>query len=199
VLDAHALIAEAIAHHLESERDITVRLASSNPAELLAKVASGAVDVLIVDFGLRTVKGGLDILRHPDVQSGRVKVVMISGSSRRDDADAARVHGASGFVFKSGRMSEIVEAIYAVDAGNSYFDSTVGDHAQRPAPSPREVEILEALMSGITNAQIGAKLGISARTVESHLRRLFGRYGVSSRAELLMLALRQEWVDLHSS
>jgi DNA-binding NarL/FixJ family response regulator len=196
VLDAHALIAEAIAHRLSSEGQISVRLATANPDELAAKVSANEIDVVVLDFALRTVRGGLDILRHALVQAGRVRIVMISGSNRREDAQASRAHGASGFVFKSGRMSEIVDAIYAVDGGASYFDSSMGDLAHRSPPSGREIEVLEALRSGNTNAEIGRLLGISTRTVESHLRRLFARYDVSSRAELLMMALRQNWVAL---
>jgi DNA-binding NarL/FixJ family response regulator len=199
ILESHALVAEAIAHSLAAEEDINVRLATADPAELLEFLASDQVDVVLVDFDMRTVKGGLDMFRHRLVQSGRVRVVVISSSNTRDDALAARLRGAAGFVPKSASIAQIVEAIFAVDGGASYFDRAAQNIPPLTPPSRRELELLETLRSGATNAGVGRALGISTRTVESHLRRLFNRYGVSSRSELLMLALRQEWMSLHET
>ena len=61
-------------------------------------------------------------------------------------------------------------------------------------PSARELEALRLLARGATNDEIAVGLGISIKTVESHLRRLFGRYGVLSRTELAMLAMREGWL-----
>jgi DNA-binding NarL/FixJ family response regulator len=191
------MVADAMARSLSSERDIDVRLATTSPVELDAFVASG-LDVVLVDFQLRTTSGGLGVLRHPLVQAGLVRVLVMSSSTRQDDVLAARANGASGFIPKSVSMAEIADAIHTMDLGNSYFDSAVGDAQARPKPSERELELLRALRSGGTNAQIGQDLGITSRTVESHLRRLYVRYGTSSRGEMLMLALRQGWVELQS-
>jgi DNA-binding CsgD family transcriptional regulator len=57
------------------------------------------------------------------------------------------------------------------------------------------VDALRLLARGSTNDEIAMGLGISIKTVESHLRRLFGRYGVLSRTELAMLAVREGWVS----
>jgi DNA-binding CsgD family transcriptional regulator len=54
---------------------------------------------------------------------------------------------------------------------------------------------MRELQRGATSDEIGGRLGISGRTVESHLRRLFDRYGVVSRTELAVLALREGWID----
>ena len=61
-------------------------------------------------------------------------------------------------------------------------------------PSDREIEVLTLVCGGASNDEIGAQLGVTEKTVESHLRRLFDRYGVLSRTELAVLALREGWV-----
>ncbi len=71
--------------------------------------------------------------------------------------------------------------------------SRVAGGSHRP-PSEREVGLLGLLAAGRSNDEIGFELGITVRTVESHLRRLFVRYGVFSRTELAMLAVREGWI-----
>jgi DNA-binding CsgD family transcriptional regulator len=61
--------------------------------------------------------------------------------------------------------------------------------------SDRERQVLELIVAGASNDEIGARLGISARTVESHLRRLFDRTQVASRTELASRALREGWLE----
>jgi DNA-binding CsgD family transcriptional regulator len=63
-------------------------------------------------------------------------------------------------------------------------------------PSARELSAIRLLARGASNDEIATGLGISVKTVESHLRRLFGRYGVLSRTELAMLAVREGWLGL---
>jgi DNA-binding NarL/FixJ family response regulator len=63
-------------------------------------------------------------------------------------------------------------------------------------PSDREIEVLALVCAGASNDEIGARLDLSEKTVESHLRRLFDRYGVMSRTELAVLALREAWVPV---
>jgi DNA-binding CsgD family transcriptional regulator len=61
--------------------------------------------------------------------------------------------------------------------------------------SDRERQVVAQVVDGASNDEIGARLGISARTVESHLRRLFDRTGVASRTELVARALREGWLE----
>jgi DNA-binding NarL/FixJ family response regulator len=61
-------------------------------------------------------------------------------------------------------------------------------------PSERELEVLALVCGGASNDEIGSSLGVTEKTVESHLRRLFDRYAVLSRTELAVLSLREGWV-----
>ena len=66
----------------------------------------------------------------------------------------------------------------------------------RPRLSPRELDVVRLVVDGLTNDEIGVALRIGARTVETHITRVFERFGVVSRTELAARALREGWLDL---
>ncbi|HET9851388.1 MAG TPA: LuxR C-terminal-related transcriptional regulator, partial [Candidatus Limnocylindrales bacterium] len=81
--------------------------------------------------------------------------------------------------------------------GGTAFSASALDAARmapRP-PSARELAVIRGVRSGDTSDEIGRALAISTRTVESHLRRLFDRYGVVSRTELAVLAIEEGWIE----
>jgi DNA-binding NarL/FixJ family response regulator len=121
---------------------------------------------------------------------------MLSGFEQASFLRAAFESGAAGYLSKAAELDEIIEAVIAVAGGETRFPA-VTLRALRDAPrrpSPREIETIRLLARGSTNDEIATGLGISIKTVESHLRRLFGRYGVLSRTELAMLAVREGWL-----
>jgi DNA-binding NarL/FixJ family response regulator len=122
---------------------------------------------------------------------------MLSGFEQASFLRAAFEGGAAGYLSKASDLDEILEAVVAVAAEETRFpDVTLQALRDAPRrPSAREVEALLLLARGSTNDEIAACLGISIKTVESHLRRLFGRYGVLSRTELALLAVREGWVS----
>ena len=102
--------------------------------------------------------------------------------------------GAAGFVVKTAPTAELIEAIRRVAAGGLHFSS-------RPdlgtlALSGREREVLERVVEGRTNDEIGGDLSITTRTVEAHLTRLYERFDVRSRTELATRAVREGWLDV---
>jgi len=90
--------------------------------------------------------------------------------------------------------AELIEAIRRVADGGIHFSSRP-DLGSRPL-SGREREVLARIVDGRTNDEIGADLGITTRTVEAHLTRLYARSGVQSRTELATRAVREGWLDV---
>jgi DNA-binding NarL/FixJ family response regulator len=153
-------------------------------------------DVVLCDIWLGGSPAGLDVLRST-AGSRRSRVLMLSGFEQASFLRAAFEGGAAGYLSKASDLDEILEAVVAVAAEETRFpDVTLQALRDAPRrPSAREVEALLLLARGSTNDEIAACLGISIKTVESHLRRLFGRYGVLSRTELALLAVREGWVS----
>ena len=117
--------------------------------------------------------------------------------------------GARGYLLKDVSLSELVDAIRAVAAGRTAIQPVVTERVVRglgvadprfPRLEPadpltdREIEVLRLIVGGATNAEVGVALSLSEKTVESHLRRLFDRYGVLSRTELTVLAIEEGWL-----
>jgi Response regulator containing a CheY-like receiver domain and an HTH DNA-binding domain len=125
------------------------------------------------------------------------KTIVLTSFDRSSLMRAAFERGAAGFLDKGVEMGVILAAVRTVAAGGTAFSAATLDAARYGprTPSAREIGVLTELHKGATSDEIGARLGISARTVESHLRRLFDRYGVVSRTELAVLALREGWID----
>ena len=123
-------------------------------------------------------------------------VLLLSSFDQPPLIRSAFERGAAGYLIKTSEVGEILDAIRTVASGGTAFSAAML-RAIRSAPrrpSDRELEVLALLCGGASNDEIGVRLGVTEKTVESHLRRLFDRYGVLSRTELAVLALREGWV-----
>lgn len=152
-------------------------------------------DVVLCDIQLEDGLDGLQLVEA--AHRAGVKSIVLTSFDRSSLMRAAFERGASGFLHKRADVAEILAAVRAVAAGGTAFSAATLDaarYAPRP-PSAREIEVIAEIQRGATSDEIGARLGISSRTVESHLRRLFDRYGVVSRAELAVLAIGEGWIE----
>jgi DNA-binding NarL/FixJ family response regulator len=96
-------------------------------------------------------------------------------------------------VLKTAPVDELLTAIRRAAEGKLSFDLRP---AAGPPVSARELEVVRAVVEGDSNDEIAGRLGISPKTVESHLRRLFERHGLASRTELATRALRDGWLEV---
>lgn len=208
IVDDHPAIALAIEAAIaaeppppEDEPEIRIAGTARTPEDGIALVsrsardAPDAPDVVLCDIQLRAGTDGLEVIAAA-VAAG-CRVIVLTSFDRSSLMRAAFERGASGFLNKGAELAVILRAVRAVAGGGTAFSAATLDAARYSArpPSDREVGVLRELQRGATSDEIGVRLGISARTVESHLRRLFDRYGVVSRTELAVLALREGWID----
>jgi two-component system response regulator DesR len=204
VVDDHPVIALAIeaaaasAAAADGERAVRVVGVARTPEAGLALVRSSgphAPDVALCDVQLRAGTDGLRVVEAA-VAAG-CRAIVLTSFDRSSLMRAAFERGAAGFLDKGADIGAILAAVRTVAAGGTAFSAAILDAARFAprAPSSREIQVLTELQNGATSDEIGARLQISARTVESHLRRLFDRYGVVSRTELAVLAVREGWID----
>jgi DNA-binding NarL/FixJ family response regulator len=195
VVDDHPAIAAAIAAAAEGRHDVELVGRATTMDAGLGLVERVRPDVVLCDVWLGGEPGGLDLLRQLATRRA-VRVLMLSGFEQASFLRAAFEGGAAGYLSKAADLDEILDAVSAVAAGDTRFpDVTLRALRDAPRrPSDREVQALVLLARGSTNDEIAVGLGISIKTVESHLRRLFGRYGVLSRTELALLAVREGWI-----
>jgi DNA-binding NarL/FixJ family response regulator len=193
---AAAVRAAAVAEQGVHQRDIEVVGAARAVDEALDLLARPGAqpDIVLCDVQLQAGTDGLQVVQRA-VAAG-VRAIVVTSFDRSSLMRAAFEHGASGFLHKGVDVAEILRAVRVVADGGTAFSAASLDavrYGPRP-PSAREVGVMRELQRGATNEEIGARLGIARRTVESHLRRLFDRYGVVSRTELAFLAVREGWI-----
>jgi len=188
VVDDHPLVREGTAAIVARADDMEIAGVAGSLAEL-RPILEAAVDVLLLDLRLGQ-ESGFDLLRA-DARP-MPAVVVLTSYDYPQYADAALRLGAAGFVVKTAPTTELLDAIRRAATGGLAFGVRPGNGVSL---TDRERDVLRLVVDGASNDEIGGRLGISSRTVESHLRRLFERVGVASRTELAARAIRQGWLE----
>nr|MBA3587215.1 response regulator transcription factor [Chloroflexota bacterium] len=179
VVDDHPLVREGTAALVARQEDMEIAGVAGSLEELRPILRDESVQVLLLDLRLGD-ESGFDLLRH-EAAGHMPAVVVVTSFDYPQYADAALRLGAAGFVIKTAPTAELLDAIRSAASGGLHFGVRPGNGVSL---SGREREVLRFVIDGASNDEIGARLKISARTVESHLRRLFERHNVASRTEL---------------
>lgn len=195
LVDDHPLVIDGLRRTLEQQPDMTVIDAVADLAAAEAVLAAKQVDVAIVDIRLPD-GSGLELLREG---AAAPAFVMLSSFDTPQYQHAALRLGAAGYLLKTAPSDEIVTAVRRVATGGFAFAQRVSrtvapGHWKQP--TGREIDIVRGVMDGRSNDEIGADLGLSRKTVEAYLSRLFHRYGVTTRTELALRAERERWLDI---
>jgi DNA-binding NarL/FixJ family response regulator len=197
VVDDHPSVIDSVARRLSSESDMEVVDTARNLVEASSVLARPGtdLDVVVCDVQMGADAEGLRLLER-FASPGRPWFLMLSGYDYPTLFRAAYERGAHGYLLKTSELSEVVAAVRTVAMGGSAFSAMALRHVQAAVrrPSEREIEVLRLLVAGSGNEQIARDLFLSLKTVESHLRRLFNRYGLMNRTELALLAVREGWV-----
>lgn len=180
---------------LEDELDVAVTEVSTE-AEAKAWLRSHAVDLVIA--GLDLPDGwGLDLVGRADRSGRRPAWVVLSARDGGGLVAEALRRGAVGLLQVTSEPSEIVRVAATAVRGELAFTATQLEAAREAAPrhlTPRERAVVGSLAAGRSNDEIATDLGLRRKTVETYLARLYRRFGVTSRVELLH-RLRDEGLD----
>ncbi len=196
LVDDHPGMLDAGSRAIEAEPDMTVVGQARDRAEAERQIAATSIDVVVCDVQMGGDTDGLRILER-FARSPGPSFLMLSAFDYPSLIRAAFERGAAGYVLKVSEMHDVVAAIRVVAGGGTAFSASsmrIIRQALR-RPSEREVEVLELVAAGASNEDIATRLFLSLKTIESHLRRMFDRYGVMNRTELAVLALREGWVS----
>jgi DNA-binding NarL/FixJ family response regulator len=196
IVDDHPVVREGTAALLAAQPGIAVAGTAGSIKEATALLELVAADVLLLDIRLGS-DSGLRLLTEASAPTGsRPAIVVLTSYDYPQYAEAALRLGASGFVLKTAPIAELLDAIRRVAAGGLAFSVRPRSGAAIARLSERELDVVRLVVDGRSNDEIGGRLGIGPKTVESHLRRLFERFDLASRTELATRALREGWLDV---
>ena len=204
VADDHHVVRSGLRLLLEGEEGFEVVAEAADADAALRTVLGYKPTVLVLDLNMPGSLTSLDAIPRVPERSPGTSVVVLTMQEDPSFARTALQRGARGYVLKDSANAELVEAVRRAAAGETYLAPRLGAAlAAAPAtPSgppddltPREVEVLRLIGLGHTNAEIGAQLHLSIRTVESHRAHVQQKLRRSSRAELVRYALDHRLLD----
>jgi DNA-binding NarL/FixJ family response regulator len=198
--DDHALVREGTAELLERAGGIRVVGQAADGVEALGLLQSLQPDVLLLDLAMPGLDG-LEVARRARELAPRTAIVALTAHDEQPYVLAMLDAGAVGYLSKSSRGQQVVQAVRAAAAGETVFSGDIAAsltrralHGSEPGSlTPREMDVLRAAARGLGNKQIAVELNMSARTVQTHLTRVFAKLGVSSRTEAVLHAVQQGW------
>jgi two-component system, NarL family, response regulator LiaR len=205
IADAHVLFRQGLGRLLAQQEDIQVIGEAADGLQLLRRAEALQPDLLLLDVQIPKM-GGLEVLANIRTRSPRTKILILADFFAEEFIIRALQHGAQGCLLKTARPAELVRAICTTHSGELWVPrkllTQLLEHwrqrtdepqgalsALREALSDREQEVVLWAVQGLTNKEIATRLGISAKTVKTHLQNIFRKLQVSRRGQLLRASL----------
>ena len=205
IADDHPLFRFGLKKFLESQPDLRVVGEAQDGQQALELIGVFSPDILLLDLAMPRLPG-LDTLRELMDANVAIRTIVLTAAIEKQQMAQALQLGARGVVLKDTATEVLLQAIRAVDAGQYWVGresvaslvETLRTLAPVPAAptrnyglTPRELDIVAAIITGSSNKQIAQQFSISEITVKHHLSSIFDKLGVSSRLELALFALEK--------
>ncbi len=199
VVDDHPMFRAGVVASLGGAPDLEVLGEAQDASGALRLAREHVPDVVLLDIAMPG--GGLDAARDIKAACPATRVVMLTVSEDEDDLLAAMKAGASGYVLKGAGAAELLGVIRSVHAGDVYVAPALAwgllREMSRPRTTPldelttREREVLELVSTGLSNQEIGDRLGLAEKTIKHYMTNILGKLQVRSRVEAALLAYRE--------
>jgi DNA-binding NarL/FixJ family response regulator len=200
LVDDHPVVRAGIKNLLEQAPDIVVVGEASDGAEALRMANELSPDVLLLDMEMPGMSGN-EVAQKLQESGSSILILALSAHDDKQYIQELLANGASGYLVKEEVPEAIVEAVRGVSRGErGWVSRRVAaqmsnwmreEEHDRKGLTTREVQVLEAVVAGKTNQEIGLSLGISEKTVEKHLEGVFAKLEVASRVEAAVRAVRE--------
>jgi DNA-binding NarL/FixJ family response regulator len=199
IVDDHPVVRFGLAAIINLQPDMTVVAEAGSGEEACCLCAERPADVVLMDLRLPGLSGAEAIRTirrtHPDL-----RFIVLTTYDGDEDIHRALEAGAQGYLLKAMSHSEVTNAIRRVHSGARVIPEPVSRTlAERPPHSelsPRELEVLMLIADGLSNREIGKRLGIAEATVKWHVNIILSRLNVGDRTEAIVAALQRGIMQL---
>ena len=201
------MLIEGIKTLLRGEPDVQVVAEANSGAAALAALEKTSADMALLDINMPQMSG-IELCAELRRRYPHLRMLALSMFEDHSSIQGMLQAGASGYILKNTSKTELLAAVRRIAAGHTYFAPTVAatilEHAGAPeldadrdaavSLSVREREILQLIAQEFSNQQIGDKLFISERTVETHRKNIFFKTQSKSVVGLIQYAIRHELI-----
>jgi DNA-binding NarL/FixJ family response regulator len=209
IADDHPVVLRGLYELLDREDDCDVVGEAEDGLTAIDMIVRLKPQVAVIDVQLPNLNG-LEVARRARVESPETRVVMLSMYAEEAYVLDALRQGALAYVLKASTTTDLIAAVHAAAAGRRYLSAPLSEHGideylerAQAADQPidryslltnRERKVLELLAHGMTYAEIGEKLAISPRTVETHRANLMRKLGLKTQADLFLFAIKRGFI-----
>jgi len=203
--DDHHIVRAGIRQLLESAKDIQVIAEAGDGEEAQSLIQQHKPDVAVLDIQMPKASG-IEVTRWVRSHLPGVGVLILTAYDDEPYVMAVLQAGANGYVLKTAKTEELIQAVRDVHEGKSALDPSITQKLmsnlfKRSEKTPiesltdRELDVLRLAAKGFTNKAIGAQLNISDRTVQGHLAHIFAKLQATSRTEAVMRGVSLGWIS----
>ena len=194
LVDDHTLFLEGLVNTLGGVEEFEIVGQAKDGRTALALWQRTAPDVGLVDVSMPGMDG-IETVRQLRAQAPDARVLMLTSSEDQEDVIAALDAGASGYVTKGIRYSDLVAAVREVHGGGRPLGEAIARKLASRDPgcplTPREVEVLRLLREGLTAVEIAAQLAISPRTTRGHIEAIKTRLGAANTTQAVAIGFER--------
>jgi DNA-binding NarL/FixJ family response regulator len=199
VVDDHVLVRTGVANIISNEPDLQVVAEAANGVEAIAAFERYRPDVTLLDLRMPVMEG-VEAVRQIRARDPGARVIVLTTYDTDEDITRALKAGAKAYILKDISAGALIACIHDVLAGKTYLAPSaaakLAEGVARVQLTPRELATLRLMADGRSNKEIAGELGISERTVKTHLGHLFEKLGVTSRTEAVKVAARRGLVRM---
>jgi DNA-binding NarL/FixJ family response regulator len=199
LVDDHPAFRKGISAIIDSEPDLEVVAETGDGREALAVYRQHQPDVVLMDLRLPGL-GGVEATLAIRQEFPAARVIVLTTFETDEDIFRAIQSGAKSYLLKDTPDDELAEAIRSVHAGKQILSEKLArrlaERQQRPELTAREMEVLQLLIKGRSNKEIGAALFLCEDTVKAHFKTLFAKLKVQDRTDAAISAIRLGIVHL---
>ena len=200
--DDHQILVDGLQRLIDATPDMRVVATANDAPSAIAASQRESPDVLVLDLSM-PAGGGLEVARRIREMDLPTKIVVLTmWAEERYVLEAVRL-GVAGYVLKRSADRDLIEAIRTVARGEAYLTpaavrlllSTQSPEPETPALSPREREVLRLTARGFSNLEIGERLFVSPKTIDTYRSRIMSKLDIHRRSELVDYALSHGLMD----
>ena len=199
IADDHKIVRLGLKALFATARDMKVVGEAEDGDEAIAKALALKPDVIVMDL-MMPKRDGVSASQelHERLPSARIVILTSYGAS--DTIAVALQAGATGAVMKSADYESLLAAIRSVAKGETFISPEVRQllaiDPPTPALSPRQRDVLDGFVRGLSNSEIATQLGLSRATVKDYVESLLSKLGAANRAEAVAIALRKQLLKM---